>query len=367
MRILRLLISLHVAKGELRLGVAVTSFQTQIAVTIAGKGRQLARFECDLSPALPLLEKVNLPRGVTETDLLISVLNNAGRELISNQPKLRAKSKVPPPATAPAAPEEIASADELFITGLHLDQYRHATRSPVLYWKEALRRDPLDARCNNALGLWHLKRGEFAEAETCFRKAIERLTRRNSNPYDGEAYYNLGLCLRHLERDAEAYGSFYKATWNQAWCAASYHALAEMDCSQKKWAAALEHLNRSLRFDTDNLRARNLKVMVLRELGNTGEANALLQSTLQLDPLDGWARHLGGEINGAGRHCDLQTRLDLAHDLARAGFAAMAVALLKLDSARDTDLPTQSLGALPLVQYTLGWLNAKGSATAKPR
>ena len=103
---------------------------------------------------------------------------------------------VPPPATEPPAPRDIASADELFVTGLHLDQYRHATRCPTLYWREALRRDPLDARCNNALGLWHLKRGEFALAEARFRKAIERLTRRNANPADGEPFYNLGLCLR---------------------------------------------------------------------------------------------------------------------------------------------------------------------------
>ena len=153
-----------------------------------------------------------------------------------------------------------------------------------------MRRDPLDARCNNALGLWHLRRGEFAEAEKCFRKAIERLTRRNSNPYDGEPLYNLGLCLRYLDRDNEAYDSFYKATWNQAWAAASYHALAEIDCSRKNWTTALEHLNRSLRFDTDNLRARNLKVMVLRKLDKTREADSLLQATLQLDPLDWWAR-----------------------------------------------------------------------------
>ena len=141
----------------------------------------------------------------------------------------RAKSRRPPPnrprrRTSP-------SPDELYITGLHLDQYRHATRCPTLYWREALRRDPLDARCNNALGLWHLKRGEFAEAETYFRRAIERLTRRNANPYDGEAYYNLGLCLRHLGRDDEAYAAFYKAVWNQAWMAAGYHALAEIDCA----------------------------------------------------------------------------------------------------------------------------------------
>ncbi len=164
----------------------------------------------------------------------------------------------------------------------------------MLYWREALRRDPVDARCNNALGLWHLQRGEFTLAEEFFRRAIARLTRRNPNPSDGEAFYNLGLCLRHLGRDDEAYGAFYKATWNQAWMAAGYHALAELACKKSDWAGALEHLNRSLRFNTDNLRARNLKVMVLRRLGREAEAGVLLRETLALDPLDWWARLLTG-------------------------------------------------------------------------
>src|SRR5439155_14212423 len=99
--------------------------------------------------------------------------------------------------TEPPAPRDIESADELFVTGLHLHQYRHATRCPTPYWREALRRDAGDARCNNALGCWHLRRGEFSEAERHFRAAIARLTQRNSNPADSEAFYNLGLCLRY--------------------------------------------------------------------------------------------------------------------------------------------------------------------------
>ena len=35
------------------------------------------------------------------------------------------------------------------------------------------------------------------QAQAHFEKAIERLTRRNANPYDGEPFYNLGLCLRY--------------------------------------------------------------------------------------------------------------------------------------------------------------------------
>jgi tetratricopeptide (TPR) repeat protein len=182
-----------------------------------------------------------------------------------------------------------------------------------------LRRDPLDSRCNNAMGFWHFRRGEFTEAEKYFRQAIERLTRRNAHPSDGEPYYNLGLCLRYLGRDDEAYDALYKSVWNQAWVAAGCHALAEFDCARKNWAAALEHLNQSLRHNKDNLRARNLKVLVLRRLGREEEASSLLRQTLALDPLDCWARLLNQEP----LHCDWQTRLDLAHDLARAAFLAL--------------------------------------------
>ncbi len=373
-------INFKITKDELQLGVAVTSNQPNATIKISVKGKEITKLERDLSPAIPSVEKIALPKNVAETDLKISVSDKAGRELISYQPKPRVKQEVPPPATEPPAPEEIKSNDELFITGLHLEQYRHATRSPEIYWREALRRDPLDARCNNALGLWHLKRGKFAEAEKHFRQAIERLTRRNSNPYDGEPLYNLGLCLRYQSigrnrgdeihysktknsqrlltssppEDA-AYDLFYKATWNQAWCAASFHALAEIDCTRKNWATALEHLNCSLRFDTDNLRARNLKVIVLRKLNRPDEADEILRKTLKLDPLDWWVRHLKGEK----LKCDLQTRLDLAHDYARAGFFAEAIETLRGAAMNAADLPDQSWGALPLIDYTLGWLYEK--------
>src|SRR5438874_11815890 len=93
------------------------------------------------------------------------------RALIRYSPPAPATVTTPETATEPPLPSEIAGNDELFVTGLHLDQYRHATRYPEAYWHDALRRDPGDARCNHALGLWHLRRGEFSLAEQCRRKA----------------------------------------------------------------------------------------------------------------------------------------------------------------------------------------------------
>jgi tetratricopeptide (TPR) repeat protein len=348
-------VSLKVAGRKLRLGVSVTETYFGASVILSTNGKKLLTVRPDLAPGKPFLKEIILPRAVAETDLLLRVTDVSGNEIISYQPKPRAVGKVPPPATEPPAPEEIASADELYITGLHLEQYRHATRCPTMYWREALRRDPLDARCNNALGRWHFKRGEFATAEKHFRQAIERLTRRNANPSDGEPFYHLGLTLRHLGRDDEAYAALYKATWNQAWAAAGYHALAEIDGTRSDWATALEHINHSLRFNTDNLRARNLKSILLQKLNRGSEADALLHETLALDPLDWWARHLRGDALA----CDLQTWLDIAHDFARAGFIGEAIAFLKTARAKSGDLPDQSWGALPLVHYTLGWLEQK--------
>jgi tetratricopeptide (TPR) repeat protein len=409
-------VSLGLDKKRIRIGVAVTRALPGAMIRLERKGDAL-EWKADLKPGRPFLMETGqgrVPWRIGKTAL--RVLDRKGREIISYQAIARRKSDVPSPATEPPAPADIASADELYLTGLHLEQYRHATRSPVPYWLEAMRRDPLDARSNNALGLWHLRRGEFAEAEARFRKAIQRLTRRNANPYDGEPYYNLGLCLRyqfHLcssrSRQAgeaatrildESYDAFYKATWNQAWAGAGYQCLAEIDCARGDWRAALEHLSRSLRFDLDNLRARNLKVLVLLKLGQTEGAAALLQENLGLDRLDWWGRDLAD-----GRMpCDLQTRLDVAHDYARAGFYAEAIELLShvaqvskpavspisnrphvemnqhlriaarsagwkpCDTAGletcATPLPTQDLGAWPLIYYTLGWLEEKRSNQA---
>ncbi|MGO9109301.1 MAG: DUF5107 domain-containing protein, partial [Thermoguttaceae bacterium] len=365
-------VSVNLAKDRIRIGVSVTAPLPGAAVRLESPNGD-TEWDADLAPGKPLL--LESPQDLPPWKLgetVLRVLDEKGREVIAFQPQQRMPRKAPPAATEPPAPRQIAGNDELFITGLHLEQYRHATRCPTLYWREALRRDPGDTRANNALGLWHLRRGEFDQAEHFFRNAIQRLTRRNPNPYDGEPFYNLGLCLRyqldalaHEETARQetllsaAYAALAKATWNQPLAAAAYHALAEMDCRQEDWDRAVEHLDASLRFDTENLRARDLKAIVLRKLNCPDEAQKLLRETLARDPLDAWARHLLDHQAVA----DAQTRLDVAHDSARAGLFAEGIEVLSAGplpcDLLNSHLPTQSLGAGPIVKYTLGWLYEK--------
>ncbi len=341
-------LSLRVQGRAAVVGVSVSSVFEDATVTLLARGKVVATFTRNLAPGSGFLEKIALPRRVSETDLLLRVLNSRGSEIIVYAPKPRVSAEVLPPATEPPLPEAIASVDELYLNGLHLEQYRHATRTPEAYWFEALRRDPGDARCNNALGLWRLRRGEFAEAEKHFRTAIERLTQRNANPRDGEPYYNLGLTLRFLGREKDAYAAFYKSAWNQAWQGAAYHALAELDCRREDWTTALDHLDRSLRLNTDHLQARDLRALVLRKLGREAEAERQLRATLALDLLDGWARRLLGDEPWNG---DTQTRLDIALAFARGGFYREAIKVLEEQKPAP--------GTAPLVDYYRGWLHTQ--------
>ena len=320
---LRAAMSLRVENGKARVGVCVTEEMQDAGVTLRDGGRVLREWRGTISVAEPLMMEAVLPADVEEESLAVT-LECGGAEVLRYAPgEVRAAAE-PEAATEPAPPEEIASSDELYLTGLHLEQYRHATRRPEAYWMEALRRDPGDARCNTALGRWRLKRGEFAEAEVHLRAAIARLTRRNPNPYDGEAHYQLGLCLRYQRRFDEAYAALYKAAWNAAWRAPAYLALAELDTRAERWGEALDHAARCLRVDADNLNAQAVRAIALRALGRDAEVEAQVAEALRLDPLCVWTGHLrSGELPAGGQDC-----LDLAFDYARCGRLGKAVAVL---------------------------------------
>ena len=324
---------------ESSIGVSVTGLYPQSILTLMHQGRKIFSRKVDLSPGAPSVERFKASSSWKKEELSISVVDQTGKRVIEYQPRKEIKKAVPPAATEPLLPHEIKSIDELYITGLHLDQYRHATRGAEKYWKEALKRDEGDSRCNLALGVWHFRRGEFNLAEKHLRKSIERQTRRNPNPYDGEAYYHLGLVLRFLNREEEAYDALYKSVWNMAWQSAGYHALAEIDAKRKDWNRALEHLNFSLRMNTENLRARNLKVMVLRKIGDDKEEEKILQETRQIDPLDLWSSYLAGHP----MKTDSQTRLDFAYDFIRSGFEEEALKILLETTSEKTS------GTAPLI------------------
>jgi tetratricopeptide (TPR) repeat protein len=342
---LKCALNLTVNEGRVRIGVQSTQGLHNVTVTLTTGDSVAARWTRDIPVGKPLILDHTLEEEVPESELAV-IVEQAGTSLLRYAPGEIVPAPVPSVATEPPAPSAIGSIEELYLTGVHLAQYRHATRRPETYWQEALGRDPLDSRSNTALGEWHLRRGEFIEAEILLRKAIGRLTMLNPNPPEGQAFYLLGLMLRFMSQSAESYDAFSKATWNAAWKAPAYYALAQADAAVGRWEAALQHARRSLISDSENLNARNLTVVALRALRRDEEAGALLAETRTLDRLDHWSRHLSsGEVPADNR--DL---LDLVWDYAYCGQQETAVTLLQEADITATD------GSAPLVLYTLGYL-----------
>jgi len=352
-------VSLRIEAQRAHIGVSVTRPIPGARITLSCQGSTIGRWIQDLAVDEPFHAVADFHGPAEDADLAIRIEAD-GIEILSYDPAQIEPAGAPEVATEPPLPAEIASNEELYLTGLHLEQYRHATRRPETYWQEAVRRDEGDSRCNNALGLWRLRRGEFAEAERHFRAAIARLTRRNPNPYDGEPLYNLGVVLRYRGRDKDAYAAFYKATWNAAWRAVAYQALAELDARQDHWLKALDHIQLSLASNAGNLNARNLQAMLLCRLEREPEAIAILRETHRLDPLDNWSRFLlTGKLPPNN-----QQILDLVFDLVRAGFNEKA-----LDLLRSADV-SQGDGTVPIILYTMVHLytkvgNTEASAEAR--
>ncbi len=332
--------------GLARIGVLATRGIPRAAVTVKAKGDLLRRWEGDLEIRSPLLLEIAIPSGANLSALEVE-LRDASGSLLRYAPAEIAPAGAPQVAVEMPSPEEIRSIEQLYLAGVHLEQYRHATRAPEPYWQEALRRDPGESRAHSALGQWRLRRGELAAAERHFRSAIERLTERNPNPANSEAFYYLGITLRYLGRAEEAHAALYKATWVAALRAPAFLALAEIDAGAQRWAGALEHIRRSLEAESGNNNARNLAVVVLRKLNRHQEAKAILDETRRMDSLDLWARRLDlGESPEDAQQC-----IDLALDMRRCGLKQEA-----LQALGAIDL-TRRDGAAPIAAYLLAALH----------
>jgi len=280
-------VNLDVLEGRIaKVGFYTTSAHKAATVVLKAADKVLLRETVAIDPGKPYLKQVSIPSGMEQHNLRASI-SAGGRVLVSYKPIKLEPEDMPEPVKAPLSPEEIKTNEELYLTGLRIEQFHNPALDPDPYWQEALRRDPGDVRVNTALGINYLKKARFEEAENLFRKALERLTAKYTSPKNGEPFYYLGVALKAQGRDKEAFDNFYKVTWSAAWRAAGYYSLAEIACKRGDMAAALDFVDRSLEANTLNIRALNLKAAVLRRMGKIDDALDVLASASQkADPLD---------------------------------------------------------------------------------
>ncbi len=319
--------------------------------------------EVTITPENIMEENVDV-KGAKLSQLNLSI-TAGGRTLLTWHSEPDEVRPIPDAAEAALLPEEIKTTEQLYLTGLHLEQYRHATYNPVDYYEEALRRDPLDVRNNNALGLWYIRKGRFERAEKYLRTAVRVLMKRNPNPYDGEPIYNLGLALKYQGRTDEAYDQFYKSTWNGAWQDAGYFACAQISLMCNRLDDALDEIDRSLIRNWHNHKARALKATILRKAGRNDEALKLIEESLGIDRFNYGCLFEKYLITGDDDTLQLLKTMmrrcannydEIALDYCAAGCTCEALKLWNIAIEE---------GALtPMTYYYMGWCNAATDAEA---
>lgn len=263
--------------------------------------------------------------------------DSSGHCLVSYTQAREEEEPVPEPAEPLPSPEKLRSVEDLYLAALHLEQYRHASFSPEDYYLEGLRRDPSDIRLNNGYGRLEYRKGNFKSSIGYFKRAIEKQTWKNPNPYYGECYYNLGLALVMDGKLEEAYDAFYKATWSYETQSVSFYWLACLSSRGGDYAAALEFAEQSLVRNWHNMKARTLKAAFLRLLGRPG--GPFLEESLGIDPMDMGSRYEAALASGDMGEWERLMRtpahnyLELSLDYMKAGLYDDALRIL--DACRE--------------------------------
>jgi len=348
-------------EGKVTLKILATSKQTVRIVLDGEECEEYYNKVVTLSPEDVLIETVSIGHETLKNLRLTIDRADQNRQfpLLEWHAEPDEIRPIPDAAEAALSPQETKTIDQLYLTGLHLEQYRHATWRALDYYEEALRRDPLDYRCNMQTGLWYLRRARFEKAEPYLQTAVKVLKKRNPNPYDGEPLFYLGIVKRFRHQWREAYELFWKSTWNKAWADAGYYEAACISMYQERWEDALDELERALISNSHNHQARALKAVTLRKLGRKDEALSWIKESYKIDPFNYVC--MFEEYQLTNDHAPLEHMVELMHgsicnyhetalDYAHAGLTDEATQVLQ--TAIDKGVEES-----PLTYYYLAYWN----------
>ena len=268
----------------LHLGVYAIEAIKGKAVLHTEQGKVLAEREINLTPCCADTWDVTLSDSDAQERLVLS-LEVEGKSILDYIEHIAEPTPLPSVAPNPPMPKDVQSADEAYFIGQHLEQYHHATRNNYEYYQRGLEIDPLDYRCNLALGNYEYNRCNYAQALKYADQALKRAHMLNRNPDCGLASVLRGNCLVKLGQKDEAYDEYYAATWSYNARTKGYLGASFIAAQRHDYADAYYLAGRALQTEATNQDALAQQCFAAFE-GHMSKALALLKAGSEQYPLN---------------------------------------------------------------------------------
>ncbi|MGH9338095.1 MAG: DUF5107 domain-containing protein [Acidobacteriota bacterium] len=309
----------------------------------------------DLSPDEPFTLEVPAGEKVTVYDLHLAVYNSEGNLLIDLQQEPPAEVELPEGFKEPEDPKDL-NQDELYHAGEWLTRFERS-EDAMIYFQEALERDPGNSRVNVEMGFLALNQGRWKAALDHLERALKR------DADNSRIYYGKGLAFSGLGHFEEAYDQFYRATYGYDYFSPAYLNLARIDLRRGRYAAALARLEQAETQNSQFADIPALRAAAYRRMGRHQEALTAAEEALVEDPM----HFMGGyeklaALKALGKTYEpwketwrsilrdaVQNYLELSSAYASTGFYEEADAVLAHFAG-----PDPNPAAYPMVNYLRG-------------
>lgn len=271
-------------KNEMFFGFNTTTIRKDAKVKVCYGDKEIYEEIISIDPDTPYLKTINIKGWPAQTLFTVSLYSSEGEELVSYTPSINPDLPLPEIVSDVKSPEEYATVEELYLTGLRLEQFHNARIDPMLYYQEALKRDATDIRTNTVVGAGYLRKGNFNKARLHLKRAVEKLTKDYTTAKDIEPIYYLALCNEFQGRYKEAEDLYWKTTWSTEYQHPAYLALARLAALKKDYTGAFRHVQEAIYTGGRDAEAYIIGAYALRKMGKQDKALAYLDKASYLDP-----------------------------------------------------------------------------------
>ncbi|MFO7937853.1 MAG: DUF5107 domain-containing protein [Kiritimatiellia bacterium] len=302
-------------KDEVLLGFHSTRVLKRCTVELLENGNPVfTEKKVAIDPDSPWCKTLKIPADIRDQALTGRLLDKDGKVILAYTPVPEdPHDPLPSKVANPKPPTDYTSVEELYLTGLRLDQFHNGLIDPVPYYEQALKLDPAYSAANIALGIRLAKNGEYAKAEKYLRVAVARVTRNYTRAKDAEPEYMLALVLEEQARltsdPAEAAAKlkdaedmFWRVTWRATHSRSAYVELARIACLKSDWNEALVRVDDALDRNAKSAKLHVLKAYILRKLGHLHHASNSLRTAMACDALDSWGVAEKAFLKNGGRN-----------------------------------------------------------------